>query len=168
MEVVEEKVSAGSQIIIFSQFTTMLDLIKEALEKRHIDYLMLTGQTKSEGRMAMVNQFNQDHIPVFLISLKAGGVGLNLVAADTVIHYDPWWNISAQNQATDRAHRIGQEKKVHVIKLIAKDTIEEKIEILQNKKKNLTDAVISEGQTFISSLDKKEIESLFDMNLPYA
>ena len=150
-------------MIIFSQFTSMLDLIAAELRGRQIPYLMLTGSTKSEARMTMVNRFNNDHIPIFLISLKAGGVGLNLVAADTVIHFDPWWNLSAQNQATDRAHRIGQDKKVHVIKLIAKDTIEEKIEILQNKKKDLTDAVITQGQTFLNKLDKSELEELFSL-----
>ena len=154
---------AGSQMIIVSQVTSMLDLIAAELRGRQIPYLMLTGSTKSEARMGMVNRFNNDHVPVFLISLKAGGVGLNLVAADTVIHFDPWWNLSAQNQATDRAHRIGQEKKVHVIKLIAKDTIEEKIEILQNKKKDLTDAVITQGQTFLNKLDKNELEDLFSL-----
>lgn len=163
LDLIEEKMEAGSQMIIFSQFTSMLDLIAAELRGRQIPYLMLTGSTKSEARMGMVNRFNNDHVPVFLISLKAGGVGLNLVAADTVIHFDPWWNLSAQNQATDRAHRIGQEKKVHVIKLIAKDTIEEKIEILQNKKKDLTDAVITQGQTFLNKLDKNELEDLFSL-----
>lgn len=163
LDLVEEKMQVGSQIIIFSQFTSMLDLIATELRGRQIPYLMLTGSTKSDVRMNMVNRFNNEHIPVFLISLKAGGVGLNLVAADTVIHYDPWWNISAQNQATDRAHRIGQEKKVHVIKLIAKDTIEEKIEILQNKKKDLTDSVITQGQTFLTKLSRGELEELFSL-----
>lgn len=163
LDLIEEKMEAGSQMIIFSQFTSMLDLIAAELRGRQIPYLMLTGSTKSEARMTMVNRFNNDHIPIFLISLKAGGVGLNLVAADTVIHFDPWWNLSAQNQATDRAHRIGQDKKVHVIKLIAKDTIEEKIEILQNKKKDLTDAVITQGQTFLNKLDKSELEELFSL-----
>lgn len=167
LDIVQEKISAGSQTIIFSQFTSMLDLIQAELDKQGIEHLMLTGSTKSTQRMTMVNQFNNNQIPVFLISLKAGGVGLNLVAADTVIHFDPWWNVSAQNQATDRAHRIGQDKKVHVIKLIAKDTIEEKIEVLQNKKKDLTDAVINEGQTFISALKKEEIADLFDMDQDY-
>lgn len=163
MDLVDEKMESGSQMIIFSQFTSMLDLIASELQARQIPYLMLTGSTKSETRMNMVNRFNNDHIPVFLISLKAGGVGLNLVAADTVIHFDPWWNVSAQNQATDRAHRIGQDKKVHVIKLIAKDTIEEKIEILQNKKKDLTDSVITEGQTFLNKLGRDELEDLFSL-----
>lgn len=165
LTIINEKIQSGSQILIFSQFTTMLDLIADELKKQQIDYLILTGATKSSARMHMVSQFNDGRIPVFLISLKAGGVGLNLTAADTVIHFDPWWNISAQNQATDRAHRIGQDKKVHVIKLIAKDTIEEKIEILQNKKKNLTDAIITEGQTFLTQLNQNELEDLFSFQI---
>lgn len=163
MDIIREKQETGSQILVFSQFTTMLDLIAEELDKNAIPYLLLTGATKSAQRMHLVNQFNNEQIPVFLISLKAGGVGLNLTAADTVIHFDPWWNLSAQNQATDRAHRIGQDKKVHVIKLITKDTIEEKIEILQNKKRDLTDQIITQEQTFLTHLGQEELENLFSL-----
>ncbi len=113
----------------------MLSIIENHLRVNFIDYYMLTGATKSMDRLERANKFNHDKTPVFLISLKAGGTGLNLTGADVVIHFDPWWNISAQNQATDRTHRIGQNNKVQVFKLIAKDTIEEKIEKLQQNKK---------------------------------
>ena len=111
---------------------------------------MITGSTPKEKRLQLVNAFNGGAVPVFLISLKAGGVGLNLTGADMVVHYDPWWNVSAQNQATDRAHRIGQKNSVQVYKLIAKDTIEEKILRLQESKKELADAVIRQGGSLFS------------------
>ena len=110
----------------------------------------------------MTESFNQGQIPVFLISLKAGGTGLNLTGADVVIHYDPWWNMSAQNQATDRAHRLGQEKTVQVFKLMVKDTIEERIQVLQERKRDLTDAIVKEGETFINHLSNEEITALFE------
>jgi SNF2 family DNA or RNA helicase len=116
---------------VFSQFTSMLELIEEELEARDIPYALLTGDTKD--RSAQVAAFQQGAVPIFLISLKAGGVGLNLTAADTVIHYDPWWNPAAENQATDRAWRIGQDKPVFVYKLIAKGTLEEKIQVCSRR-----------------------------------
>lgn len=113
---------------------------------------------------ALVKQFNEEKIPVFLVSLKAGGVGLNLTSADTVIHFDPWWNQSVENQATDRTHRIGQDKRVQVIRLIAKDTIEEKILTLKKRKEALASALISGEETFLSTLSSDDLRALFDLN----
>ena len=163
MEIVRDSMENGHKILIFSQFTSMLAIIENHLKCNSIDYYLLTGSTKSVDRLDMANKFNHDKTPVFLISLKAGGTGLNLTGADVVIHFDPWWNISAQNQATDRTHRIGQNNKVQVFKLIAKDTIEEKIEKLQQNKKDLADSVIKKGEILINSLSKDEINSLFQI-----
>ena len=163
MEIVKNSMDNGHKILIFSQFTSMLSIIEKNLKINSIDYYLLTGATKSLDRLEMANKFNNDKTPVFLISLKAGGTGLNLTGADVVIHFDPWWNISAQNQATDRTHRIGQNNKVQVFKLIAKDTIEEKIEKLQQNKSDLADSVIKKGEILINSLSKEEISSLFQI-----
>ena len=133
MELIENAVGAGHKVLLFSQFTSMLERLAAGLKKAGIDYYMLTGSVGKEKRMQMVESFNEDDVPVFCISLKAGGTGLNLTAADIVIHYDPWWNLAVQNQATDRAHRIGQKNVVNVYKLIAKDTIEENIVKLNNQ-----------------------------------
>ena len=123
----------------------MLSILEKRLEREEIRYFTLKGSTSKENRTKMVNQFNRDDTDVFLISLKAGGTGLNLTAADVVIHYDPWWNLSAQNQATDRAYRIGQKNSVQVYKIIAKDTIEEKICKMQEAKQELAESVIQAG-----------------------
>ncbi|PCI41043.1 MAG: hypothetical protein COB51_14330, partial [Moraxellaceae bacterium] len=143
LSMVDELVAEGRKILLFSQFTSMLSLLGDRLDALGIPYVMLTG--KSRNRQQLVEQFQQGEVPVFLISLKAGGVGLNLTAADTVIHYDPWWNPAVQQQATDRAYRIGQDKPVFVYKLIMEDTVEEKIYQLQERKqlllKGLNDAV---------------------------
>ena len=137
----------------------MFDIIIPELEKRGIEYSMLTGQTKVDTRIEMVDEFNKDeNIKVFLISLKAGGTGLNLTGADMVIHYDPWWNLSAQNQATDRAYRIGQRNNVQVFKLISENSIEEKIQKLQDKKQNLTDSVIKSGETASGPFIQRPLE----------
>jgi SNF2 family DNA or RNA helicase len=143
MDLVPEMVEEGRKILIFSQFTTMLELIENALSEHHIEYSKLTGKTRD--RDTQIDQFQQGDKPVFLISLKAGGVGLNLTAADTVIHYDPWWNPAVENQATDRAHRIGQDKAVFVYKLITEQTVEEKIIALQEKKQQLAESVYSDS-----------------------
>ncbi len=143
MELVESCVDAGHKILLFSQFTTMLDIIKEKLGEMGISCFMLTGKTKSRERLSMVNCFNKDDTKVFLISLKAGGTGLNLTGADIVIHYDPWWNISAENQASDRAYRIGQKNSVQIYKLIAQNTLEERIEELQRSKAELAELALS-------------------------
>ncbi|MEG0320425.1 MAG: C-terminal helicase domain-containing protein, partial [Niameybacter sp.] len=122
------------------------------------------GETKAENRLAMVEAFNEDTTPIFLISLKAGGTGLNLTGADIVIHYDPWWNVSSENQATDRAYRIGQEKNVQVFKLITQNTIEEKIKELQERKTGLADNVLTEGHTLIGQMNEDEIRDLFTLD----
>ena len=162
LELVDDCIASKHKVLIFSQFTSMLDLLAEELKKKDIPYFMLTGSTPADKRLELAEQFNKDETPIFLISLKAGGTGLNLTGADVVIHYDPWWNISAQNQATDRAHRIGQDKTVQVFKLLTKQTIEEKIEELQQRKQDLTEAVIKEGETFITGLKNEEIMALFE------
>ena len=140
---IQNAVDNGHKVLLFSQFTTMLSELAEALQKAGISYYMLTGATSKEKRRQLVNAFNQDDTSVFCISLKAGGTGLNLTAADIVIHYDPWWNLAVQNQATDRAHRIGQEHIVNVYKLIVKGSIEENIIKMQEKKKELADQILS-------------------------
>jgi superfamily II DNA or RNA helicase len=141
MAMIAELLDEGRKILVFSQFTSMLALIEAELRARAIAYALLTGETVERARQ--VAAFQQGQVPIFLISLKAGGVGLNLTAADTVIHYDPWWNPQAENQATDRAWRIGQDKPVFVYKLIAKGTLEEKIQELQRRKAGLADAVLA-------------------------
>lgn len=154
-----EMVQEGRKVLIFSQFTSMLTLIEAELQSLNIDYSKLTGQTR--WRQAQIDRFQDGDTPVFLISLKAGGTGLNLTAADTVIHYDPWWNPAAEKQATDRAHRIGQDKPVFVYKLIAEGTVEEKIQEMQQHKQNLADSIL-EGKgkgTWQGSAD--ELLSLF-------
>lgn len=133
---------SGHKMLVFSQFTTMLDRIAERLQKEHIPYFMLTGATTKQERIRLVTEFNQDKTPVFLISLKAGGTGLNLTAADIVIHFDPWWNTAVQNQATDRVHRIGQTNRVLVYKLIAQNSIEENIVKLQEQKAELAEQIL--------------------------
>lgn len=145
VELIRNAVEAGNKLLVFSQFTSMLDIVKKRLEEEKIGYYILTGSTTKEKRRELVEAFNRDQTPVFLISLKAGGTGLNLTAASIVIHFDPWWNMAAQNQATDRAHRIGQTSVVTVYKLIMKDTLEEKILKLQEKKAGLSEEIISEG-----------------------
>ena len=160
MELVRNAVNGGHKILLFSQFTTMLDVLAEHLEKAKISYYMLTGATTKEKRARLVKAFNEDDTSVFCISLKAGGTGLNLAAADIVIHYDPWWNLAVQNQATDRAHRIGQQNVVSVYRLFMKDTIEERIRALQEKKRELADEILSGegiGQALISREEVLEL-----------
>ena len=164
LSVIEDRAAAGHQMLVFSQFTSVLDMIAPELDKRGIAYVTLTGKTKSQDRMELVNRFNKEKIPVFLISLKAGGIGLNLTSADTVIHFDPWWNQSVENQATDRTHRIGQKKSVHVIRLITKDTIEEKILELKEKKQALSDAIITSEEGVISRLTMDDLHNLFALD----
>lgn len=142
MELVRGALDGGHHILLFSQFTGMLDIIGKRLAREDIGFLKLTGASSKESRAKMVARFQAGEVPVFLISLKAGGVGLNLTAADVVIHYDPWWNVAAQDQATDRAHRIGQQHTVTVYKLIAKDTIEERIMQMQESKRDLVNSVL--------------------------
>ena len=155
-------VENGHQILLFSQFTSMLDRIRGRLDELKISHFTLQGSTPKAKRAQLVRAFNAGGASVFLISLKAGGTGLNLTAADVVIHYDPWWNPAAQDQATDRAHRIGQRASVQVYKLIAKDTIEEKILVLQSKKAGLMDAVTDGTGSGILDMSKEELLALLD------
>lgn len=157
IELIQGAIDGGHRMLVFSQFTSMLAILKERLTKENIEYYEITGSTPKEMRKALVQDFNQGNVPVFLISLKAGGVGLNLTGADMVIHFDPWWNVAAQNQATDRTHRIGQTKKVTVYKLIAKNTIEEKILQLQEKKKELADQILEGESVSIGNMSKEEL-----------
>lgn len=159
MSMLPELVDEGRRILLFSQFTSMLDLIGAALDKAKIPYVLLTGQTRD--REAVVTRFQNGEAPVFLISLKAGGVGLNLTAADTVIHYDPWWNPAAEDQATDRAHRIGQTRQVFVYKLVAEGSIEEKILALQEKKAALAAGVLGEDASAFSKFSADDLQALF-------
>jgi SNF2 family DNA or RNA helicase len=142
MDMLPELVEEGRRVLLFSQFTSMLALIELELVRHKLAYVMLTGDTKD--RDTAIRRFQDGDVPIFLVSLKAGGVGLNLTAADTVIHYDPWWNPAAENQATDRAHRIGQTKRVFVYKLIVAGSIEEKILALQEKKATLASGILSD------------------------
>lgn len=161
LEQLPDLLEADHAVIIFSQFTSMLSIIARALDEEGIGYYYLSGTTKATERKQYVKGFNEGKEKVFLISLKAGGTGLNLTAADTVIHFDPWWNPAVEDQATDRAYRIGQEKQVHVIKYVMKDTIEEKIYQLQKKKKELSDQVIDSGEVFLNQLSQEELRELF-------
>ncbi len=159
----EEIIDEGHRILLFSQFVDMLDLIKGWLEREGIPYEYLTGKTKD--RQGAVERFNSTpSIPIFLISLKAGGTGLNLTGADYVIHYDPWWNPAVEDQATDRAYRIGQTKKVFVYRLITKNTVEEKIQKLKTVKRNLVDSVISVDRNIVKSLTMDDIREIFSVD----
>ena len=151
----------NKKILLFSAFTSLLDLVSNQLDKEQISYYMLTGSTNKEERRKLVNNFNEDDTRVFLISLKAGGTGLNLTSAEAVIHIDPWWNLSAQNQATDRAHRIGQNANVQVYRMIMKDSIEEKILKMQERKANLADSFVEGNDGSLSKMSKEEILDLF-------
>lgn len=163
IEILKDAVAAGHKILLFSGYTGMFEFLEKALKKESIAYFKLTGQTKVGERIKLVEEFNNNKdIKVFLISLKAGGTGLNLIGADMVIHYDPWWNLSAENQATDRTYRIGQKKNVQVYKLITRNSIEEKIYELQQKKAKLIDNMLSTNETFISKLSKEDIMELFE------
>ncbi|KTC89678.1 DEAD/DEAH box helicase [Fluoribacter dumoffii] len=159
MDLLDNLVGEGRKVLVFSQFTSMLQLIEEELQSRNYDYLKLTGQTVH--RQAMVEKFQEGKTPVFLISLKAGGTGLNLTRADTVIHYDPWWNPAVEDQATDRSHRIGQENPVFVYKLITSGTVEEAILSMQEKKRQLVEGVLSADSTRAMSLSEEDIEQFF-------
>jgi len=160
MEMLPEMLEEGRRILIFSQFTKMLAIIEQRLNDSEINYTKLTGQTRK--RDEVIERFRQGHVNVFLISLKAGGVGLNLTEADTVIHYDPWWNPAVENQATDRAHRIGQNKAVFVYKLITENTLEEKIMDMQARKQALADGVYKEGaQGKDLKLNADDLQELF-------
>ncbi len=157
MDLVGEAVDGGHKVLLFSQFTTLLETLHKRFDKEGISYFSLTGSTSKEKRMKLVESFNEDETSVFCISLKAGGTGLNLTSADIVIHFDPWWNVAVQNQATDRAHRIGQKNVVNVYKLIVKDSIEEKIMKLQERKQALSDQMLSGEKMGVASFSKEEL-----------
>lgn len=160
LELLQELLAEGRKVLVFSQFTSMLDLIAEDLDKLGTEYTMLTGQTKD--RQAVLERFESDEVSVFLLNLKAGGVGLTLTQADTVILYDPWWNPAAERQAMDRVHRIGQDKPVFVYRLVATGTVEEKVLALQAQKRALADAVLSSSDTDLSSrFDEATLQDLF-------
>ena len=160
LELIRSAMDGGHRMLVFSQFTSMLALLEKDLREADIPYYVITGSTPKEKRLSLVHAFNDGDVPVFLISLKAGGTGLNLTGADVVIHYDPWWNLAVQNQATDRAHRIGQTRQVTVYRLILKDTIEEKILKLQDAKKDLADAILEGSTESIMSLSSEELLAL--------
>ena len=155
----ESLIEDGRRVLLFSQFTSMLDLIKPELTRRQFPFVELRGTTRD--RETPVKRFQNREVPLFLISLKAGGTGLNLTAADTVIHYDPWWNPAVERQATDRAHRIGQEQHVFVYKFIAEGTVEERILELQERKGALAESLFDETSTAPLRLDADDIERLF-------
>jgi len=159
-ELLQQAMDGGHRVLVFSQFVAMLQLMRERLEALGVDYCYLDGSTKD--RQQVVDRFQTGQVPVFLISLKAGGVGLNLTAADTVIHFDPWWNPAVEAQATDRAHRIGQQKVVTVYKLIVRNTVEEKILTLQARKRELVEATLESEQPLMEGLSSEEILGLLD------
>jgi SNF2 family DNA or RNA helicase len=159
LEMVGEMIAEGRRVLLFSQFTSMLDLMKPPLTEAGIPFVELRGDTADRGEP--VRRFEAGEVPLFLISLKAGGRGLNLTSADTVIHYDPWWNPAVEDQASDRAHRIGQTKSVFVYKLIAADTVEERIVELQERKAALATLALSDDGMAIPAMDADDIDFLF-------
>ncbi len=159
LELIPTLVDEGRRILVFSQFTSMLALIEAELDAAALPYLVLTGQTRD--REGPVRRFQSGEVPLFLISLKAGGTGLNLTAADTVIHYDPWWNPAVEDQATDRAHRIGQDKAVFVHRLVTLGTIEEKMEELKGRKRALVAGIVDAERGGALALSESDIETLF-------
>lgn len=166
VDLIKEHIDAGNKVLLFSQFTSALDKIGERLNKDEVSFFHLQGKTKPKDRIKLVKEFNSsESVKVFLISLKAGGTGLNLTSANLVIHFDPWWNPAVEDQATDRAHRIGQENIVEVIRLVAKGTIEEKIILLQEDKKELINDILTgelQNSSLLSSLSKEDLIQLFD------
>ena len=162
LDLIRNAIEGGHKVLLFSQFTSMLENLQGELKAEKISFYTLTGSTPKEKRLELVERFNGDDTSVFCISLKAGGTGLNLTAADIVIHYDPWWNLAVQNQATDRAHRIGQRNVVSVYKLIMKDTIEENIVKLQERKKELAEQVLFGENVGSGSFTREELLELLE------
>ncbi len=157
LELIRNARDGGHKVLLFSQFTTMLERLKKAMQQEGISFYSLDGSTPKRRRMELVEQFNADDTQVFCISLKAGGTGLNLTGADIVIHFDPWWNVAVQNQATDRAHRIGQKNVVTVFRLIMKGSIEEKIVALQDKKQQLAEQILNQENMGLSSFTREDL-----------
>jgi superfamily II DNA or RNA helicase len=164
LELVQSLREDDRQVLVFSQFTSMLALIGQALDEAKLEYALLTGDTAD--RAAPVRRFQAGDAPILLASLKAGGVGLNLTAADAVVHYDPWWNPAVETQAVDRAHRLGREQPVFVYKLLCDDTIEERIEAMKDQKSGLADAMLDAGAAPLARLDERDLRHLFDLSLP--
>ncbi|MGN0778144.1 MAG: DEAD/DEAH box helicase, partial [Aristaeellaceae bacterium] len=161
LEILPGAIAAGRRVLLFSQFTSMLKILRRQLDAEGFETMYLDGETPSGKRLAMTEQFNGGQGQIFLISLKAGGTGLNLTGADMVIHYDPWWNPAAEDQATDRAHRIGQTRKVEVIRLVTHDSIEEQVVALGQRKKALFDQLVTPGETLVTALTEQDIRALF-------
>jgi SNF2 family DNA or RNA helicase len=160
-ELLDEALDGGHRVLVFSQFVAMLTILRRELEARSLSYCYLDGAT--QDRLAIVREFNTNRfIPLFLISLKAGGTGLNLTGADMVIHFDPWWNPAVEDQATDRAHRIGQKKTVYSVKLITRGTVEEKVVALQQKKKAVIDATLAREAGALPQFTWEEVLDLLD------
>jgi SNF2 family DNA or RNA helicase len=160
-DLVTDIIDGGHKVLVFSQFVQMLHVIRSWLQIQEIPFAYLDGASKD--RFDQVDRFNENpDIPIFLISLKAGGTGLNLTSADYVIHYDPWWNPAVENQATDRTHRIGQKRQVFAYKMICQNTVEEKILKLQEQKKGVAEAIIP-GQSALKSLTRDDLEMLFEI-----
>lgn len=164
LELLKELKESGKRPLIFSQFSSMLTILDGALKEAGIDAFYLDGSTASKDRLKMVEAFNEGEKSAFLISLKAGGTGLNLTGADTVILYDLWWNPAIEEQAAGRAHRMGQKNIVQVIRLIANGTIEEKIYQLQQNKRALVDQIIQPGESMLSALSEEELKELLQLN----
>lgn len=163
IELIKDMIESNHKILLFSGFTSMFEIIEKELNNNSIKFFKLDGKTKTDVRMELVDKFNSDtDTKVFLVSLKAGGVGLNLIGADVVMHFDPWWNLSLENQATDRTYRIGQKKNVQVFKYITENSIEEKIQKMQINKKNIVDLIIKDGENFINKLNMDEVLKLFE------
>lgn len=160
IDLINNAISGGHKVLLFSQFTSVFDELKPLFKENNIKYYLLDGSTPKHKRANMVESFQNDDVPVFCISLKAGGTGLNLTVADIVIHYDPWWNVAVENQASDRAHRIGQKNVVSVYRLIMKDTIEERIIDLQNSKLDLANRVLSGDKISSATLSKDDLLKL--------
>ncbi|KAI4453103.1 snf2/rad54 helicase family [Holotrichia oblita] len=164
MDIIYKSIETGHSILLFSQFTKMLKIVRNELEKNNVNYYYLDGKMKPEERMVEIDNFNYDKEAVFLISLKAGGTGLNLTKADVVIHFDPWWNPAVENQASDRAYRIGQKNVVQVYNLLTEGTIEEMIARLKERKRDLFDGVIKSEENFLYQLSEEEIKNLFNLS----
>ncbi|MFM7075653.1 MAG: DEAD/DEAH box helicase, partial [Planctomycetaceae bacterium] len=159
LAMLEELMNENRRVLVFSQFSTMLDLIRPELDRRSMPYSLLTGETRD--RATEIDRFQDGGTRIFLVSLKAGGVGLNLTAADTVILYDPWWNPAVEDQAVDRAHRIGQQKPVFVHRLVASGTIEEKMAVLKEKKRSLADSIFDPDGAPTLAMTEDDLEALF-------
>jgi SNF2 family DNA or RNA helicase len=158
----DEALDGGHRVLVFSQFVSMLSILRRDLDSRQIAYCYLDGTT--QDRMKVVHEFNTNRsIPVFLISLKAGGSGLNLTGADMVIHYDPWWNPAVEDQATDRAHRIGQKRTVYSVKMITRGTVEEKVLAMQKRKREIIDATLENDEQVMGKLTWDDVRELLSL-----